>query len=118
VDEYHRIGGGGLENLRPTPQEVSIDPPGISLVKADSPEQAAQMFRAAFPKAKRLLAKAKLVGSTSAEKIRAAGFDVVADPSRRLPTHQRLIHPQGAAGFTDESLRLLAEAFTTWSEPE
>jgi len=32
--------------------------------------------------------------------LRAAGFDVIPDPSARLPTHHRLIHPDGVAGFT------------------
>jgi len=42
---------------------------------------------------------------------RAVGFDVIPAPSRRLPNHHRRIHPQGAAGFTDENLARLAAAF-------
>jgi len=33
-------------------------------------------------------------------------------PSRRFPQHGRLIHPSGAAGFTQENLERLAQCFT------
>ena len=49
---------------------------------------------------------------TTEDAIRGAGFDVMPDPTRRFPNHHRIIHPEGAAGFTDENLARLSEAFT------
>lgn len=110
--DIHRIGGGGLENLRLKPREVKMNRPGISVLKAPTPGEAAAQIREAFPQATELQEAAKVVGSTSAQKIRAAGFDVIPDPSKKLPNHQCLIHPDGAAGFSDENLKRLSEAFT------
>lgn len=53
----------------------------------------------------------KTVGSASEESIRAAGFHAIAAPSRLLPNHYRITHPDGAAGFNDENLALLSAAF-------
>lgn len=69
-------------------------------------------MRAAYPDATGLHEVAKTVGSSTIEAIRSAGFDVMVSPSRRLPNHHRLIHPQGEAGFSDENLERLAAAFT------
>ncbi len=114
--DIHRIGGGSVENLRLKPQETRLNPPGISVLKAPTPREAADQIRAAFPRAVDLHEAAKLVGTTTVEKIRAAGFDVIPDPSRKLPNHHRLIHPDGAAGFSDENLQKLSEAFTDTTE--
>jgi hypothetical protein len=54
-------------------------------------------------------------GSTTVEKIRSAGFDVIANPTKRLPHHYRLIHPDGVAGFNDENLVRLSAVFTETS---
>jgi hypothetical protein len=110
--ELHRIGGGTLENLRLKPAEAALEPPGISVLKNPTPGEAAAQMRAAFPKAPGLHKTAKTVGSTSDEAIRSAGFDVIANPTRKLPNHYRIIHPEGAAGFTDENLTKLASVFT------
>lgn len=115
-EDIHRIGGGGVENLRLKPLETRLNPPGISVVKAPTPREAADHIRAAFPRAVDLQEAAKILGTTTVEKIRAAGFDVLADPSRKLPNHHRLIHPDGAAGFSDENLQKLSEAFTDTTE--
>lgn len=114
--DIHRIGGGSVENLRLKPQEARLNPPGISVLKAPTPREAADQIRAAFPRAVDLHEAAKIVGTTTVEKIRAAGFDVIPDPSRKLPNHHRLIHPDGAAGFSDENLQKLSEAFTDANE--
>jgi hypothetical protein len=53
------------------------------------------------------------VASTSVEKIRSTAFDIIANPTRRLPNHYRIIHPDGADGFTDGNLQKLAEVFIT-----
>jgi len=109
--DIHRIGGTSIENLRLKAQEAALDPPGISVLKARSPAEAANQMRAAYPKAKRLHEAAKVVGSSSTDLIRGAGFDVIPTPSRRLPSHHEIMHPDGAAGFADENLVRLAAAF-------
>lgn len=68
-------------------------------------------MREAYPDATGLHEAANTVGSLTAEAIRGAGFDLIANPTRRLPNHHRIIHPQGASGFTDANLARLAEAF-------
>lgn len=108
----HRIGGGSLENLRPRPIDAKQEPPGISVLKADTAAAAARQMREAYPKAYDLHDKAKVVGTTTEELIRQAGFDLVATGSRRLPNHYRITHPDGVDGFTDENLKRLAEVFT------
>ena len=55
---------------------------------------------------------AKTIGTTSEEIIRSAGFDIIANATKKLPNHHRIIHPDGVAGFTDESLAKLAQVFT------
>lgn len=114
--DIHRIGGGSVENLRLKPQEAQLNPPGISVLKAPIPSEAADQIRAAFPRAVDLHEAAKIVGTTTAEKIRAAGFDLLPYPTRKLPNHHRLIQPDGAAGFSDENLQKLSETFTDTPE--
>jgi hypothetical protein len=115
ADDLHRIGGGSMVNLRLKPREARLNPPGISVLKAPSPGAAARQIREAFPKAAGIHEVAKVVGSTSAEKTRAAGFDVIPNPTRKLPNHYRIIHPDGAAGFSDENLEQLSAVFTDTS---
>jgi hypothetical protein len=110
--EFHRIGGGSVENLRLKRREERLHPPGISILKAVSPVDAAVQIRAAFPAAAGLLRAAQVVGTTSAAMIRKAGFDVYPCPSKKLPNHYRIIHPDGLAGFTEENLVKLSQAFT------
>jgi predicted pyridoxine 5'-phosphate oxidase superfamily flavin-nucleotide-binding protein len=62
----------------------------------------------AFPVANALHAAAQVVASTTVDKIRQAGFDVFPNPTRKLPQHYRLIHPDGVAGFTDATLLRLS----------
>lgn len=110
--QIHRIGGGTVENLRLKPAEAALNPPGISVLKTPTPGEAAAQMRAAFPKAAGLHEAAKTVGTTSDDLIRSAGFDVIANPTKKLPNHHRITHPEGAAGFTDENLARLAQVFT------
>lgn len=107
----HRIGGASVENLRLKPRESTLIPPGISVIKTPTPDEAAQEIRTGLPKAKNLHEQAKTIGSASEESIRGAGFDVVPAPSAVLPNHHRIIHPDGEAGFNDANLARLAEAF-------
>jgi hypothetical protein len=109
--DIHRIGGGSVANLRLKPREASLNPPGISVLKAASPGEVARQVRAAFPKAKKLHEAVKTMGSTTPELIRSAGFDILATPSGGLANHYRIIHPQGATGFTDQNLARLAAVF-------
>jgi hypothetical protein len=111
-DDIHRIGGGSVENLRLKPRETKLIPPGISVLKAPSPGHAARQVREEFPDAEGLHAAARVVGSATADKIRSAGFDLLPNPTRKLPNHYRIIHPEGESGFNDENLSRLSEAFT------
>ncbi len=110
--DIHRIGGGTVENLRLKPAEAALVPPGISVLKAPTPREAAAQVRAAFPRAAGLHQAARTVGSTSEDAIRRAGFDVIPNPTRKLPNHHRIIHPDGVAGLTDQNLAKLAAVFT------
>jgi hypothetical protein len=98
-------------NLRLKPREAALNPPGISLLQAPSPEEAARQMREAFPAANALHEAAQVIASTTADKIRQAGFDALPNPTKRLPHHYRLIHPDGVAGFHDINLRRLSAAF-------
>ena len=112
MGDIHRIGGGTVENLRLKPAEAALNPAGISVLMSTLPGEAAAQVRAAFPKAAGLHDAAKIVGTTSVELIRGCGFDVIAVPTRKLANHYRLVHSDGAAGFTDENLGNLARVFT------
>ena len=100
-----------MENLRLKPREATLNPPGISLLQAPSPEDAARQLREAFPAADALHNAAQVIASTTVDKIRQAGFEVLPNPTKRLPHHYRLIHPEGVAGFDDTNLRRLSAAF-------
>jgi hypothetical protein len=105
----HRIGGGSAANLALNPRELALSPPGISLLQGVSAAEAAGAMRRQFPrKAPR---GRTVVGSTTAGQIRTMGFDVIMDPTPRFRQHARLIHPQGADGFTEENLQRLAQCF-------
>lgn len=109
--DIHRIGGGGVENLRLKPLEERLDPPGISVLKAPTPADAAKQVKAAFPAAIRLHEQSQKVGSSSEELVRGVGFDVVPHRTKRFPSHHRIIHADGVAGFNDENLRQLSGTF-------
>ena len=113
VDDIHRIGGSSTENLRLKAREAQLNPPGISVLKAASPAEAVRQLREAFPNAEELHEIAQMVASTSVEKIRSTAFEIIANPTRKLPNHHRIIHPDGADGFTDENLQRLAAVFIT-----
>ena len=109
----HRIGGGGAGNLHLKPAEGKLNPPGISVLVGGTPDQAAADFRRVFGAHSSLGKKAAVVGSTDIDLVRAAGFDVIEDPTSNFPNHGRLVHPtDGIAGFTDENLQRLAQAFS------
>jgi hypothetical protein len=108
----HRVGGGGLANLRLKPKEEALKPPGFSVLLGGTAVEAARQMRQAFPdprKYARLHAQAETVGTTTVAALRAVGFDVMPDPSARFPNHARVIHPDGLAGFTDANLERLSQ---------
>ncbi len=109
--DIHRIGGGDVENLRLKPREVTLDVPGISVVKAATPGAAAQEMRTGLPRATKLHEQAKTIGSASEDSIRRVGFEIVFVPSRALPNHHHIIHPQSAAGFNEANLTMLSAVF-------
>jgi hypothetical protein len=111
----HRIGGSSVDNLRLKSREATLNPPGISLLHARSPGEAARQIREAFPAADGLHAAAQVIGSTTVGNIRGVGFDVIPNPTKKLPNHYRLIHPDGVAGFSDENLTRLSAVFTETS---
>jgi len=111
LGDMHRIGGSHMDNLRLKPREVTLNPPGISLLHALSPGEAARQIREAFPAADALHEAAQVIGSTSVDKIRQAGFNVIPNPTKKLPNHYRLIHPDGVAGFNDVNLARLSAVF-------
>src|SRR5690242_13149710 len=104
IKDIHRIGGGQVENLRLKPPEAGLNPPGISVLKAPTPVDAAMQIRNTFPGARDLHEASRVIGSSHTEAIRQAGFDIIAAPTRSLPNHHRIIHHEGIAGFKDENL--------------
>ena len=84
VEDMHRIGGNSVENLRLKPREAALDPPGISLLQASSPGEAARQMREAFPAANALHDAAQVIASTTVDKIRQAGFDVLPNPTQEV----------------------------------
>ena len=109
----HRIGGGNPSNLKLKAAEARLKPPGISILVGGTAQQAAADFRRVFGPHSTLGKKASVVGTAAIDSIRDAGFDVIEDPTSNFPNHGRLIHPtEGAAGFTDENLERLSQAFS------
>lgn len=107
----HRIGGGHVINLSLSPLDAQQTPPGISMLLGGTPQEAAAQMRLAFPRSRKWQEAAQTVGTTTAARIREAGFEIVPDPTMRFPNHARLIHPRGVSGFTGEALATLAATF-------
>jgi hypothetical protein len=42
--DIHRIGGGAVENLRLKPKEATLEKPGISVLKAASPQEVCSRY--------------------------------------------------------------------------
>lgn len=77
----HRVGGGSISNLALKPLERALVPPGISTLWGGTPAEAAETMRQQY---QRLAPRGQtVVGTTTAERIRAAGFDVIMDPTKR-----------------------------------
>lgn len=105
----HRVGGGTADNLTLKPDEAALVPPGVSVLLAGTAAEAAAVMRRWFP---RMAPRGRTsVGTATVGQIRQAGFDVIMNPSRRFPQHGRLIHPDGAVGFSQGNRERLALCF-------
>jgi len=111
----HRIGGASPANLALKPPEKSLTPPGISLLRAQSPEHATAMVRNVARRKgwSKMEKNAGSMGTARVADIRDAGFDVIHDPTDTWgDEHARLIHRDGVAGFNAENLQKLSNAFS------
>jgi hypothetical protein len=115
VGDMHRIGGRSVDNLRLKPMELKLNPPGISFLQASSPAEVVRQLRQAFPLATGLHSAAQIMSSTSIEQIRDAGFDVLPNPTKKLPNHFRVVHKDGIVGFNDANLARLSGVLTETS---
>jgi hypothetical protein len=106
----HRLGSATAAGFAPKPAELALNPPGVSLLLGGTPDEAIASMLAAYPRSRKWQA-ASAVSSATLAAVQAAGFDVVPDPTPNYPNHARLVHPLGAAGFTDENLTALAGVF-------
>ena len=52
---------------------------------------------------------------TTLNPLRQAGFDVLPNPTKKLPNHYPLIHSEGVAGFHEVNLARLSAVFTETS---
>lgn len=110
----YRIGGGDVSNLGLKPAEAKLNPPGISLIRANSAEEAGNIMKEAYPKATNLHADidAGKIAAITSDEIREAGFEVIHSPTKGIgDPHARLTHPEGAAGFNAENLEKLSGKF-------
>ena len=112
-DPIHRIGGNSAENFKLKPAEMKLNPPGISVLKGGSPQDAAKQMRDVFsdPKYTKLQESTKTVASSTIEQIEGTGFKVMSDPTKNFPNHHRIIHPEGVEGFSEENLKRLQSVF-------
>lgn len=106
----HRVGGASVANLRLKPGEAVLIPPGISTLIGGGAQSAADAMRRVYAKSRKWRPPLTM-GTATAAAIRAAGFDVIADPTPNFPNHSRVVHPNGVAGFTDANLLQLTAAF-------
>ncbi len=108
----HRVGGASLPSLRLNARDAAVQPPGLSVFLGGTPAEASAQMRAVY-NTRKWRALAGTVGSATAAAVRAAGFDVIADPTTAFPNHARIVHPDAAAGFTDNHLAALSAVFLT-----
>lgn len=107
----HRVGGADVPMLRLSAADLTAVPPGSSVLLGGTPQEAADEMRTAINTAKwRRLASQ--VGTATVGAIRSAGFEVISAPTGKLPTHGRIVHVNGPAGFTDANLAVLAGVFS------
>ena len=109
-----RIGGSDVGNLGLKPGEMGLDPPGISVIRAKTAEEAGQIMKDALPNVTRLhdVINSGNIAEIDAKSIREAGFDVIHNPTGTIgDAHARLIHPDGIDGFNKSNLSILSDKF-------
>jgi len=113
----HRIGGSAPGNLLPKPRELRLAPAGISVLQGPTARSAADLVAHRAPAHWTGLHEASdTMGTATAAQIREAGFDVVQDTTELWGTaHARLIHPDGANGWTADNIARLSSAFSDTS---
>jgi hypothetical protein len=109
----HRVGGAAVENFRLSAVDRAQSPPGLSVLLGGTAGEAALRLRTVFHRSKKWKVLSQTVGSSTVAAIRAAGFDVIPDPTPNFPNHGRIIHAQGLGGFSDDRLSVLAGQFVT-----
>ncbi|WP_259468419.1 RHS repeat-associated core domain-containing protein, partial [Salmonella enterica] len=100
--KVYRISIDGPYGFDFNPREIDainkgkLNPPGVSVIRANSADEATRIWNEAFPNR-----PATSVGEVSAADLRKIGFDVIHDPSggKLGANHARLIHPEGVDGF-------------------
>ena len=107
----HRVGGASVTMLRLSAADLTAVPPGLSVLLGGTPQEAADTMRVAI-NTRKWQRLASQVGTTTVGAIRAAGFDVIFAPTTKLPTHGRIVHVSGPAGFTDANLPVLSVVFS------
>ncbi|MEI7070089.1 RHS repeat-associated core domain-containing protein, partial [Pectobacterium parmentieri] len=107
--KVYRISTDGPYGFDFNPREIDainngkLNPPGVSVIRANSADEATRIWNDAFPKR-----PATSVGEVSAADLRKVGFDVIHDPSggKLGANHARLIHPEGVDGFNAKKGKL------------
>jgi hypothetical protein len=107
----HRVGGASVLMLRLSAADLTAVPPGLSVLLGGTPQEAADTMRIAI-NTRKWQRLASQVGTATVASVRAAGFDVIFAPTGKLPTHGRIVHVNGPAGFTDANLAVLAGVFS------
>jgi hypothetical protein len=115
VEDMHRLGGSRVDNPRLKPREATLKSARYFPLARSFAWGGRTSDTGGVPAAEGLHAAAQVIGSTTADKIRGVGFDVMPNPAKKLPNHYRLIHPDGVAGFSDENLARLSAVFTETS---
>lgn len=109
-----RIGGSDITNLGSKSAEMGLNPPGISVIRAQTAEEAGQIMKDALPNATRLhdVINAGNIAEIDAKSIREAGFDIIHMPTGTIwDAHIILIHSDGIDGFNKSNLSLLSAKF-------
>lgn len=116
----HRM--GSRANIRLGERERQLRPSGFSVLMGGTAVDAALQIRRAFSPRSRfslIWDTSRTVSSAQRSSIRTLGFDVIADPSRKLPNHGRVVHATGGPEAFDNPvlLRMLSELFYETSVP-
>ena len=106
-----RIGGASIDNLKLKDAEKKLNPPGISVIRANDEKEAGDIMKKAFPKATKLHEQINSgnIAEMKAKDIREVGFDVIHNPTENIgEPHARIIHPEGVTGFNNDNLEKLS----------